>query len=85
MQNEQLLQTDGSVKKTLNQAGTLFYCHSTCYGQFFEADAVADVRGRVMYHERPTKNCPAVLDINNLRLFDAYEGARQVNSKRQPR
>lgn len=85
MKNEQLLQTNGSVKNVTNQNGTLFYCNSGCYGQFFEADPTSAARGRVMYHERPTKNCPAILNLNGLALFDAYEGARQVNDKRDPK
>lgn len=82
--SEQLLQTNGSVKKVSNESGTLFYCNSGCYGQFFEANPVSGANGRVMYHERPTKNCPAILNINSLTLFDAYEGERQINSKRNP-
>ena len=84
LKNEQLLQSNGSVKKVSNQKGTLFYCNSGCYGQFFEASPSANIRGRAMYHERPTHNCPAILQINSLTLFDAYEGTRQVNDKRNP-
>lgn len=82
--NEQLLQTNGSVKQTKNQKGTLFYCNSGCYGQFFVADQSSSIRGRAMYHERPTSNCPAVLGLASLTLFDAYEGPKQSNSQRSP-
>lgn len=82
--DEQLLQTDGSVKRAKNQSGTLFYCNSTCYGQFFVADESDNVRGRAMYHERPTSNCPAALGIAGLKLFAAYEGPKQTNSHRPP-
>lgn len=84
LKNAQLLQTNGSVSKVSSQSGTLFYCNSGCYGQFFEADPVSSARGRVMYHERPIHNCPAVLKINGLKLFSAYEGSKQTNNKRSP-
>lgn len=82
--DEQLLQTDGSVKHAKNQSGTLFYCNAGCYAQFFVADESANIRGRAMYHERPTSDCPAVLGLSGLKLFAAYEGPRQTNNKRSP-
>ena len=85
LKKEQLLQTNGSTKQVRNQNGTLFYCNSGCYGQFFEADPSSNIRGRAMYHERPTHNCPAVLNLNSLALFEAYEGPKQTNNKRSPK
>lgn len=82
--NEQLLQTNGSVKNAKNKSGTLFYCNSGCYGQFFVADDSSSFKGRAMYHERPTDNCPAVLGLAGLTLFEAYEGPKQSNSQRSP-
>lgn len=82
--NEQLLQTNGSAKTVKNQTGTLFYCNSGCYGQFFVADQSSAFRGRAMYHERPTDSCPDVLGLAGLTLFDAYQGPKQSNSQRSP-
>ncbi|MCP4935371.1 MAG: YHYH protein [bacterium] len=84
LKNEQLLQTDMSIKHVGRKRGTLFYCNSGCYGQFFEADRNASFRGRVMYFERPTDNCPAVLGLAGLPMFKAYEGRRQLQHRGPP-
>jgi len=76
--DEQLLRTDGDVDRVRDRQGSLFYCNPHCYGQFLEADRKPRFRGRVLYFERYTDDCPAALGLASLPMFEAYEGPPQT-------
>ena len=78
LSNEQLLQTDGSVKKIAAQKGDIFYCNQNCYGMFFEADKKPQIKGRTMYYEKITSQCPSGFLASKLNPFLGYEGPKQT-------
>lgn len=84
LSQETLLTSKGKTVQIQREKGTLFYCNSDCYGQFFEADRDANHRGRVMYYEQRTGTCPAILGLAQLALFAPYEGPQQSTSGRGP-
>ncbi len=77
LNNEQLLQTDGSVKKISAQQGDIFYCNQNCYGMFFEADKSPLIKGRAMYYERIISQCPQGFIEKSVNPFQAYQGPKQ--------
>jgi hypothetical protein len=77
LSDEQILQTDGSVKKIASQEGDIFYCNQNCYGMFFEADKSPEIKGRAMYYDKITNQCPQGFLEKSVNAFEAYQGPKQ--------
>ncbi len=84
LKNEQLLSTNGSVRRIFNKQGVIFHCSQQCYGQFFEAEKKPQFRGRVAYYDLITEGCSETLNFANYNLFEGYEGPRQRLKRRGP-
>lgn len=58
LSDEQLVNTSGKVNRIKKLEGSIFYCSSSCYGQFIETKK-ARARGRTSVFDSQTKGCPA--------------------------
>lgn len=77
LSNEQLLRTSGTAQRVGRKSGTIFHCNTQCYGLFFEAEKKPQFRGRVLYYDLVTKDCPSTFDLAGLKPFTGYEGPPQ--------
>ena len=58
LSDEQLVKSNGRVKKVRQLEGSLFYCSASCYGQFIETKS-AKARGRASIFDNQLKGCDA--------------------------
>lgn len=77
LSNEQILKSNGQTKKIHSQTGSIFHCSQSCYGLFFEAERKPQFRGRVLYYDLVTEQCPQGFDVAALKPFEAYQGPPQ--------
>lgn len=84
LSNEQLLKTNGQALKVNRRTGSIFHCNSGCYGLFFEAERKPQFRGRVLYYDLVSDQCPAGFDISELKPFEGYKGPPQKHKGPAP-
>ena len=71
LRNQQVIQTDQSVKSTSGSTA-IFYCDPACYAEFFEP--TARFPGGSVYYELVTTRCPSGFTPQSLPLLAGYAG-----------
>lgn len=80
---EQVLLSNGSVKRIRDEFVQIFYCNQSCYGHFNEADKKPRVKGRVIFYELVTSDCPIEFDVSALNMSLVYDGPEQSYKGKQ--
>tara|TARA_B100001093_G_C26806059_1_gene1005520 strand:- start:111 stop:1145 length:1035 start_codon:yes stop_codon:yes gene_type:complete len=60
-----VVQDNGIVKKIINEYRSIFYCSKSCYGLYFEAEKKAGIKGKTIFYDLVTNNCPKNLEIKD--------------------
>jgi len=84
LNNEQILLTNGTTQKNVSTEGSIFHCNSQCYGLFFESDRQPHIKGRAIYYDLQTNQCPQEFNLNALTLYPAYLGPEQQYKSKKP-
>ncbi len=86
LNNEQILLANGVTQRYSIKEGSIFHCNSQCYGLFFEADRKPEIKGRAIYYDLQTSQCPTSFNLDALMLYPAYNGPeQQYRSKKPPK
>ena len=82
LEKEQILLTSGTTKQVKNKKGSIFYCNSSCYGIFFQAEKKPSIRGRAIIYDEILDNCPASFQEFTPFEIPNYNGPRQQASQK---
>ncbi|NKB77552.1 MAG: hypothetical protein GKR96_11055 [Gammaproteobacteria bacterium] len=74
LKNTQVTMNNGSAKRISKQRGTLFFCHSKCYGHFIEAQKSSKARGRLVTFDQEVSGCTDDFPVLKSNGFDSFQG-----------
>ena len=72
--DQRVLNAPGQIRRIAAHEGTIFYCNSGCYAEFYEPEPKPGYRGPILFYDLITEACPTYFNPQRLTLFEPYKG-----------